>query len=321
MTSDRNSTEENGKPHVVETDKTAGITTRIVIGKSDELWEYTARQSRKRLGAQEIPTRNSYARTSKSSFRRIWFPDRIQFWMGVSFMIGASLFFYGSVATMIPQLKPNTYHLNIFPFTGAFFFTSAGFLQWLQASLSDDLSNTNVNVQTLTVEKFQEFTGSLFDDTDESLRFKFLRLKNYGYMSALFQFAGTLAFNINTYEALKTSGVLASEVLVWSPNFAGSVLFMISAQFAMTEVSHGAFSWKPRSVSWWQMFTNYVGSVAFLISAFASFVLPTGDPVLGHLAHLMTAIGAFCFFTGGYLLIPELATALDQKAKKSRTSS
>jgi cytochrome c oxidase assembly factor CtaG len=53
---------------------------------------------------------------------------------------------------------------------------------------------------------------------------------------------------------------------------------------------------------------NFVGCVAFIISAFTAFVRPT--PIFGNLATwatIFTLIGAICFFVGAYLMWPEMS--------------
>jgi hypothetical protein len=50
---------------------------------------------------------------------------------------------------------------------------------------------------------------------------------------------------------------------------------------------------------------NLVGSVAFGISAIASYVKPNGQLVSLALTNLGTFVGAVCFLVGGLLLLPE----------------
>jgi hypothetical protein len=49
-----------------------------------------------------------------------------------------------------------------------------------------------------------------------------------------------------------------------------------------------------------------LGSIAFLVSAFGAYVLPTtGAPASLFWANAGTFIGALCFFAGAALLLPE----------------
>ncbi len=54
-------------------------------------------------------------------------------------------------------------------------------------------------------------------------------------------------------------------------------------------------------------FANLIGSIAFGISAIASFVVPaTGQLLSDQRANQWTLVGAVCFFAGAYLLLPEM---------------
>jgi hypothetical protein len=58
--------------------------------------------------------------------------------------------------------------------------------------------------------------------------------------------------------------------------------------------------------SWWITLANLVGSVAFGVSAVASYVNPvTGQVNNAARAATQTLIGAVCFFVGALLLLPE----------------
>ena len=96
-------------------------------------------------------------------------------------------------------------------------------------------------------------------------------------------------------------------MLIWTPNMLGSICFLVASYLAYAEVSHGAGSFAPRSVSWWIAVVNLAGSVAFQLSALDSFVGPAPtSPEMLFWSTLWTAVGALCFLVGAYLLIPEL---------------
>jgi hypothetical protein len=60
------------------------------------------------------------------------------------------------------------------------------------------------------------------------------------------------------------------------------------------------------SIAW----LNMLGSVAFMASAIASFVLPSTDTLLDlPLANAGTFLGAMCFFVGAALLLPAWRTS------------
>ena len=62
----------------------------------------------------------------------------------------------------------------------------------------------------------------------------------------------------------------------------------------------------PHLRSWRIAALNLLGSVAFGVSAVASYILPTtGEPASVLLTNLGTFVGAICFFVGAALLLPE----------------
>jgi len=83
----------------------------------------------------------------------------------------------------------------------------------------------------------------------------------------------------------------------------------VSSWLAWAEECHGAFAWRPHRLSWWITLLNLVGSVAFGVSAVASYVKPNGQLVSLALTNLGTFVGALCFLAGGLLLLPEQRVA------------
>jgi len=115
------------------------------------------------------------------------------------------------------------------------------------------------------------------------------------------QLVGTILFNVNTADAMITGMTWQeADLLVWTPNMAGCVCFLVASYLAYAEVSQAAASFAPRSVSWWI-------AVAFQLSALYSFAGPepaAASPAFW--ASFYTAAGAVCFLVGSYLMIPEL---------------
>jgi hypothetical protein len=81
--------------------------------------------------------------------------------------------------------------------------------------------------------------------------------------------------------------------------------FLVSSWLAWAEECHGPFAWRPALLSWWITALNLVGSVAFGVSAVASYVEPNGQLVSLALTNLGTFVGAVCFLAGAVLLLPE----------------
>ena len=65
-----------------------------------------------------------------------------------------------------------------------------------------------------------------------------------------------------------------------------------------------------RSLSWWIVAVNLLGSIAFGVSAIASLTEPNSGLVLSaRIANAGTSVGGLCFLAGALLLIPEAARA------------
>jgi hypothetical protein len=153
------------------------------------------------------------------------------------------------------------------------------------------------------------FVGSIFFTSAALIQFVGTRLTGGGsldWWAGGIQFAGTLFFNVSTFEAMQDAlGTKATDRLVWAPDVFGSICFLVSSALAF-RAANGSF-WRRRHddedarIS----FVNLLGSVAFGVSAIASFVVPsTGDVLALGAANFTTAAGAGCFFAGALMLLP-----------------
>ena len=105
-------------------------------------------------------------------------------------------------------------------------------------------------------------------------------------------------------------GGLQQELAVWAPDFVGSILFLASGYLAFGETCHTYWAWKPRSLSWWITFTNLLGCVAFMMSAFFAFVPKEAFHFNAALISvLFTLLGAVGFLAGSLLMLPEASDA------------
>lgn len=231
------------------------------------------------------------------SFRRVLFPHKLGAWIALLFAIGSIHFMIGALAANWPGAFPSVLRdgavLGKVFFAGSIFFTLAAWLQWLEA-LNRDVADA-------------------FGDSGSGWKWFGWRPRNLGYLACLIQLLGTILFNFNTADAMIPDlSWLRQDALIWLPNMIGSICFLFASYLAYMEVSNGFFSFAPRSVSWWITVVNMAGSIAFQLSALESVVGPDGiAPHLLFWSTLWTAIGAFCFLLGAYLLIPELAAAED----------
>jgi hypothetical protein len=256
----------------------------------------SSRRHRKGLRPHHAPDAESAERPPPAhaeAFRHLWAPSRLAWWIAVLFAIGSALFTLGGVVSTWPQSGPawlrDAAVLSWIFVVGAVFFTSAAWLQWLEA-LNGDVAD------------------ALRDGARRHWRWVGWRPRNLGYLASAVQLVGTVMFNFNTVDAtLAGLSWEREDLLVWTPDMVGCVCFLLASYLAYAEVSHGAASFAPRSVSWWIAVANLLGSLAFQLSALCSFEGPgpaaTGAPFW---AGFYTAAGGACFLLGSYLMIPEL---------------
>ncbi|KXX72054.1 hypothetical protein AVL50_02730 [Flammeovirga sp. SJP92] len=130
------------------------------------------------------------------------------------------------------------------------------------------------------------------------------RPKNSGYIAGLTQWLGTILFNINTFDATRKLDWMEQDLLVWTPNMMGSILFLISAFYLLKEISF-KWIWGDReNLSVW---INMLGCVAFMISAIASIYLSDPLPTaFVQLALVNTGVGAICFFVSAFIGLTRL---------------
>ncbi len=130
------------------------------------------------------------------------------------------------------------------------------------------------------------------------------------------QSAGTLFFNVTTYQAMHTAlSNTEYNQLVWRPDALGSICFLVSGVIAYrASARHG---WLPvrGGPGWWEPSVNLLGCVFFGISAIAGYVVPSSGSMIDlAAANWNTALGAACFlacavatlFTGDTLKSPRL---------------
>lgn len=143
------------------------------------------------------------------------------------------------------------------------------------------------------------FVGSWFFTTAAWMQYV-LSPRGLQWWSAAVQFAGTILFNISTGAAVWAHTVLGERRLVWAPDATGSLAFLISGVLGMLVVGW----WVPKSVDWQAEWINLVGCVAFGVSALAAFVTKTGVTVDLWTANMGTFVGALCFLTAAFLVLP-----------------
>jgi hypothetical protein len=217
-----------------------------------------------------------------------WAPGAIAWWIGVLFMVGALCFALGPLPAYAELVGDRADDVTFF--VGSIFFTAAAFLQYLEAAnaLPPDAGDRELRrVRVLTWEP-----------------------RRIDWWATSVQLVGTLAFNASTFAALdRNLGVAEVDRLVWRPDAVGSVCFLGASTLAWVEVARGWWAWSPRRLSWWIALLNLGGSIAFGVSAVASYVSPaSGQPRNLTLTNAGTLVGALGFLVGALLLLPERTT-------------
>lgn len=133
------------------------------------------------------------------------------------------------------------------------------------------------------------------------------------WWAAVVQSAGTLFFNVTTYQALQTSITNPNyNRLVWRPDAFGSICFLVSGAIAYHASARNGWLPARGHPGWWEPSVNLLGCVFFGISAVAGYLVPsTGSPINLAAANLNTVLGAACFLTCA------LATVLTGRTHKS----
>ncbi len=189
------------------------------------------------------------------------------------FMIGSALFALGSAPWI--GIWMGAANANICYFIGAWFFTAAALVQLLRSGAVtvpvDYAPGTMVRAE---------------------------------WLAAATQFFGTLMFNTSTAAALSARNIASEKHLVWSPDAAGSVMFLVSGILVLVAYNHTSKAWDPSDVGWWSAQINLLGCIAFGVSAVGAYITPDGNTVDDVLANSCTFIGAVCFFVSSMIVLP-----------------
>jgi hypothetical protein len=187
------------------------------------------------------------------------------------FVMGSSLFAVGTAPGF--EMLCGADAANLLCFMGSWFFTSAALIQLLLSRPSTSRS------------------------WDTSIRAE--------YLSAAIQLVGTLNFNLSTGAALWAQRVPARRHLVWWPDAAGSVAFLLSGALGVVAVTLTVGLVRFKSRLWLAACTSMVGSIAFGASAAGAFITKTGSTEDAQLAQLGTFVGALCFLIAALLRLPK----------------
>lgn len=214
-------------------------------------------------------------------------PHRLNATVAWLFVVGSACFAVGSVPAYLNAI--GGWVDGITYAVGSLFFTSASYGQLVQAQTPAMTAVDAVTQHRPAPVRLWEWIPH-----------------DRNWLAAAVQFPGTVFFNISTIAALTHNATAAeSDRYVWRPDLYGSVLFLVSSAFAVLAVSHRFFAVQPRSLPWRIAWFNMVGSVLFMASAIAGYVVPSADAMLSaRLAVAGTFGGAVCFLVGAALMLP-----------------
>ena len=213
-------------------------------------------------------------------------PARLNAAIALLFVVGSACFVIGSVPAYLNAVGGPIDGVTYF--LGSIFFTSASYCQLVQAQ-----SPATTGVDAVGQHRPAAGRGWGWRPHDRA------------WLAAASQFPGTLFFNISTLAALTHNATAAeSNRYVWRPDLYGSVLFLVSSAFGILAL--GRFlRWEPASLPWRIAWINMLGSVLFMASALASYVLPATDEVVDtRTAVAGTLFGALCFLIAAALMFP-----------------
>jgi len=289
------------------------MTRLLGTDEDDNLCAITSRRHRKRLQPLRVGRSDELVneRLPLKVWVQFWDPKSISWWLAILFMIGSALFTLGAGLAIFPSLLTAWWHdpivNNSVFFVGSIFFTSAGLIQYLEVINSEitDLTNTR--------------TGE--SPVRRRLRLFAWRPRNLGYLASLVQLFGTILFNFNTGDALISNMTSTEENLaIWTPNMIGSMCFLIATACSYLEVGHRYVCFRPRDFAFWIVIVNAFGSIAFQVSALASFYQADGSLLWPLGANWGTFLGGLGFLFASYLLVPELFEKEGELARMKRES-
>ncbi len=207
-------------------------------------------------------------------------PVRLNAAVAGSFSLGSTCFVVGSVPAFVTAV--GGWVDGVTYFVGSIFFTLASYGQLVQAQTP---AMTGVDDRAQHVAARVRWVG--WSPRDKN------------WWAAVTQFPGTLLFNVSTFASLAHNAtVQESNRHVWIPDLYGSILFLVASTFALLAVG-GA-----RDLTWKIGWLNMVGSIFFMASALASYVLPSGELVSTRISVAGTLLGALCFLAGALLMLP-----------------
>jgi hypothetical protein len=210
-------------------------------------------------------------------------------WIGVLFAVGSTCFAVAAIASMWASAPRAAIGLTFF--VGSVFFTAAAYLQYAEAANVPHRLDAGARRRRRRPASWEP--------------------RRIDWLATSVQFAGTILFNVSTFEGMRRGfDARETNLRVWAPDAFGSICFLVASELAFAETCHRWVCLRGRSREWRIAALNLAGSIAFGVAAVASLVDPRDDePVSAAVSNVGTAIGAICFLAGALLLIAEARAA------------
>ncbi|MFJ3928382.1 hypothetical protein [Streptomyces sp. NPDC090022] len=261
------------------------FTTRLTWQRPEGdtvVWE--SRPARRRGTLAVRGPGDTAARAATADARALGRLRRLGAIASVAFVIGGALFALGAAVSQFGS--GDTAESATIYFAGGLFFNTGGYVSLLQV---------------LNGPRHAPGGTGLVTSDWRWWGYEPMRLD---WLSAFVLFLGTLVFGVNLVDSfLEGLTVRQTNRLIWTPDVIGCVLFLVSGHLAFVEICHRPRPClRSRSLGWWVVAVNQLGSVLFMVSALAAFTRPaTGSPVNTDIANWGTLCGALCFSLGGVL--------------------
>jgi hypothetical protein len=256
----------------------------------DRTYSWQGRPHRKGHGARRAGAR------PRSGY---WAPDRLAWWVPVSFIVGSVLFILGAVASLVPSAFGGDKTVmslvaEALYTVGALLYTAAVYAQILESLNEDDRIAANGSSQP-----------------PESWRWVGFKPRDLGFVWAFVFLIGAVIFNYETIAALlSTAHLIPEEVGLWWTSLIGGLFFLLAAVLQTFEAGHGYFPKTLRNVSWWVGAMFVLGSIGFTVGAVPGFSVTgpfqaEGEPGAS-IVKIGFLFGGIAFLIGSWLMLPEL---------------
>ncbi|MFH9015432.1 hypothetical protein ACH4C6_29190 [Streptomyces sp. NPDC017943] len=266
------------------------FTTRLTWqppGGGTAVWE--SRPARRRGIIAARPAGEPAGRHTGVGERALAGMRRLNAIAATAFVIGGALFTAGAAIAQFGSGDATTC-ASVY-FAGGVFFTTGGYVSLLQV---------------VNAPRHQPGgAGRLFT---RDWRWWSYEPARVDWLSTFVLFAGTLVFAVDLLDSfLQGLSVRQINRLVWAPDVIGCLLFLISGHLAVVEICHRGWPClRRRSLGWWIVVVNQLGSILFMISALAAYTRPaTGSLINADIANWGTLLGAGYFSAGGLLQLFE----------------